>query len=50
MEDEFWIVIEWPNYRELSWSNLPARVEHRGRIPETHRQILCHVSWHLKQM
>jgi len=23
---------------------------HYGRIPKTLRQILCHVSWHLKQM
>ncbi len=50
MENQLWIVIELLSYRELSWGNLPDRVEHRGRIPETHQQILCHVSWHLKQM
>jgi len=50
MENQLWIVIELLSYRELSWGKLLDRVEHRGRISETHRQILCHVSWHLKQM
>jgi len=37
-------------YRELSRDDVTDRVEYYGRILKTHRQILCHVSWHLKQM
>lgn len=37
-------------YLELLLNDLVDTAEHCGRIFETHRQILCHVSWHLKQM
>lgn len=50
MENRFRIAIELAAYRESLRGSVPNRVERRGRIPETHRQILCHVSWHLKQM
>ncbi len=39
-----------PICRACYGTTLPDRVEHYARIPGTHRQILCHVSWHLKQM